>query len=55
MASQTTASLTVDVEDWYHIPSVCGSTFSRFRDVDEFFEKWNGRYDYLIGTIERVL
>ena len=55
MASQATASLTVDVEDWYHIPSVCGSTFSRFRDVDEFFEKWDGRYDYLTNSTERVL
>ena len=55
MASQATASLTVDVEDWYHIPSVCGSTFSQFRDVDEFFEKWDGRYDYLTNSTERVL
>jgi hypothetical protein len=47
MVSQGTASLTLDVEDWYHIPSVCGSAFSQFRDVDEFFEKWDGRYDYI--------
>ncbi|HQD27073.1 MAG TPA: polysaccharide deacetylase family protein [Methanoculleus thermophilus] len=55
MSTRGSASLTVDIEDWYHIPSVCGSTFSEFRDVDEFFEKWNGRYDYLTGTTERVL
>lgn len=55
MVSQATASLTVDVEDWYHIPSVCGSTFSQFQDVDEFFEKWDGRYDYLTASTERVL
>lgn len=48
-------SITVDVEDWYHIPSVCGSTFSVYRDVDEFFEKWEGRYDYLTGPTKRVL
>jgi len=55
MSTRGSASVTVDIEDWYHIPSVCGSTFSEFRDVDEFFEKWNGRYDYLTGTTERVL
>ena len=55
MASQATASLTVDIEDWYHIPSVCGSTFSHFQDVDEFFEKWDGRYDYLTNSTKRVL
>lgn len=55
MARQATASLTVDVEDWYHIPSVCGSTFSQFRDVEEFFEKWDSRYDYLTNSTERVL
>ena len=55
MSTRGSASLTVDIEDWYHIPSVCGSTFSEFRDVDEFFEKWNGRYDYLTNSTERVL
>ncbi|NYT18770.1 MAG: polysaccharide deacetylase family protein [Methanosarcinales archaeon] len=48
-------SITVDVEDWYHIPSVCGSTFSVYRDVDEFFEKWHNRYDYLSEPTKRVL
>ena len=50
-----TLSITVDVEDWYHIPSVTGSPFSVYRDVPEFFEKWNGRYDYLTGPTRRVL
>ncbi|MDI3541374.1 MAG: peptidoglycan-N-acetylglucosamine deacetylase [Candidatus Methanomethylophilaceae archaeon] len=50
-----TASLTIDVEDWYHIPSVCGSAFSEFRDVEEFFERWDGRYDYLTDVTKRVL
>ena len=48
-------SITVDIEDWYHIPSVCGSPFSKYKDVNEFFEKWDGRYDYLTGPTKRVL
>ena len=51
----SSASLTVDIEDWYHIPSVCGSTFSVFKDVEEFFKKWEGRYDYLSSNVEKVL
>jgi len=42
-----TLSITIDIEDWYHIPSVTGSPFSVYKDVDEFIEKWTGRYDYL--------
>lgn len=48
-------SITVDIEDWYHIPSVCGSDFSVYKDVKEFFEKWEGRYDYLSKPTKRVL
>ena len=48
-------AVTVDIEDWYHIPSVTGSPFSRFKDVDEFFTKWKGRYDYLSKPTWRVL
>jgi peptidoglycan/xylan/chitin deacetylase (PgdA/CDA1 family) len=47
--------VTVDIEDWYHIPSVCGSPFSVYRNVDEFFENWNDRYDYLTSPTRRVL
>jgi len=50
-----TLSITVDIEDWYHIPSVCGSPFSVYTDVNEFFEKWDGRYDYLSEPTKRVL
>lgn len=48
-------SITVDIEDWYHIPSVCGSPFSVFKNVNEFFEEWNSRYDYLTEPTKRVL
>lgn len=48
-------AVTVDVEDWYHVPSVTGSPFSRFKDVDEFFSSWKQRYDYLTQPTRRVL
>jgi len=48
-------SITVDIEDWYHIPSVTGSPFSVYRDAPEFFDKWKGRYDYLSEPTKRVL
>ena len=48
-------SITVDIEDWYHIPSVCGSSFSVYKNVNEFFEKWNKRYDYLSEPTRKIL
>lgn len=50
-----TLSVTVDIEDWYHIPSVTGSPFSVYRDTAEFFQRWEGRYDYLTEPTLRVL
>ena len=50
-----TLSITVDIEDWYHIPSVTGSPFSVYKDVNEFFKGWTGRYDYLTEPTKRVL
>jgi peptidoglycan/xylan/chitin deacetylase (PgdA/CDA1 family) len=48
-------SVTIDIEDWYHIPSVCSSPFSVYRNIDEFFENWNTSYDYLTEPTTRVL
>ncbi|HHV35524.1 MAG TPA: polysaccharide deacetylase family protein [Syntrophomonadaceae bacterium] len=48
-------SITVDLEDWYHIPSVCGSPFSVYDGVDDFFSRWRHRYDYLSEPTARVL
>lgn len=48
-------SITIDIEDWYHIPSVCGSPFSVYTDVNEFFRIWKDRYDYLSEPTKRVL
>ncbi len=56
LKSMNTLSITVDIEDWYHIPSVTGSPFSVYKDVNEFFERWTGRrYDYLTEPTKRVL
>lgn len=51
----STLSITVDIEDWYHIPSVTGSSFSVYKDTEEFFNKWKDRYDYLTKPTERLL
>ncbi len=48
-------SVTIDIEDWYHVPAVSGSSFSKFEDTSEFFEKWEGRYDYLTQPTMRTL
>lgn len=50
-----TLSVTIDIEDWYHVPSVCGSPFSIYKDADDFFEHWKGRYDYLSGPTKNLL
>jgi len=48
-------SVTVDIEDWYHIPSVCSSPYAVYRTVNEFFDKWEDRYDYLTEPTKRSL
>jgi peptidoglycan/xylan/chitin deacetylase (PgdA/CDA1 family) len=48
-------SVTVDIEDWYHIPSVCSSPYAVYRSVNEFFEKWEGKYDFLTEPTQRAL
>jgi len=48
-------AVSVDVEDWYHVPAVTGSSFSTFEDVSEFFDEWDGEYDYLTQSTYRTL
>ncbi len=48
-------SVTIDVEDWYHHPSVSGYTFSKYKNTDEFFKHWKGRYDYISKPTQRIL
>ena len=48
-------AVTVDVEDWYHVPAVTGSSFSEYNDVGEFLSEWNEEYDYLTEPTHRTL
>jgi len=48
-------SVTIDIEDWYHIPSVSGSSFSKYKDTEDFFSKWDGRFDYLTEPTMHIL
>lgn len=48
-------SVTLDIEDWYHVPAVCGSSFSKYRDTEEFFLNWKGWYDYLTEPTIQIL
>ncbi len=48
-------ALSVDVEDWYHVPAVTGSSFAKYDSVDHFFRSWEGRYDYLTKPTYRTL
>ncbi|MFP9062491.1 polysaccharide deacetylase family protein [Natrialbaceae archaeon A-chndr2] len=48
-------AVSVDVEDWYHVPAVTGSSFSTFNNVHEFFDEWEGEYDYLTQPTYRTL
>lgn len=47
--------VTIDIEDWYHIPSVCGSPFSVYPSVEEFFKAWKEKYDYLTAPTYNIL
>lgn len=48
-------AVSVDVEDWYHVPAVTGSSFSQYEDVQEFLEGWDEEYDYLTVPTLRTL
>jgi peptidoglycan/xylan/chitin deacetylase (PgdA/CDA1 family) len=48
-------AVSVDVEDWYHVPAVTGSSFSEYDDVGEFLSEWNDEYDYLTEPTHRTL
>jgi peptidoglycan/xylan/chitin deacetylase (PgdA/CDA1 family) len=55
MSGKSMLAVSVDIEDWYHTPSVTGSLFSRYKDVKGFFDKWQDRYDYLSAPTNTVL
>ncbi len=54
MSKNNKIFLSVDLDDWYHTPAITGSSFSIYKTVDEFFQHWNEKFDYIIfrGLIE---
>ncbi|RQG96188.1 DUF3473 domain-containing protein [Natrarchaeobius oligotrophus] len=52
---ESALAVSVDVEDWYHVPAVTGSSFSAYEDVHEFFDDWDDEYDYLTEPTHRTL
>jgi peptidoglycan/xylan/chitin deacetylase (PgdA/CDA1 family) len=48
-------AVTVDIEDWYHLPPVTGAPKSTFCDVPMFHDKWKSRFDYLSKPTIQVL
>jgi peptidoglycan/xylan/chitin deacetylase (PgdA/CDA1 family) len=53
--TESQLAVSVDVEDWYHVPAVTGSSFSEYDDVGEFLSEWNEEYDYLTEPTHRTL
>lgn len=47
--------ISIDVEDWYHIPPMSGTPASKYKDVDDFRKNWSGRYDYITEPTKRTL
>ncbi|MFW5919776.1 MAG: polysaccharide deacetylase family protein [Halanaeroarchaeum sp.] len=54
-AHEAPLAVSVDVEDWYHVPAVTGSSFSAYESVHEFFAEWEEPYDHLTEPTERTL
>ncbi|MDS0475700.1 polysaccharide deacetylase family protein [Natrinema sp. 1APR25-10V2] len=54
-SDESALAVSVDVEDWYHVPAVTGSSFSEYEDVHEFFDEWDDEYDYLTEPTHRTL
>lgn len=51
----TALALSVDLEDWYHAPTVSGAPFSPYESAPEFLESWDHEYDYLTRPTHRTL
>ncbi len=48
-------AFSIDMDDWYHSPLVCGANFSHFPSVSKFFAEWQGRYDYITESTKKLL
>lgn len=55
MTEGSPLAVTVDVEDWYHVPAVSGAPFSPHASAPAFLDEWEGRYDYLTEATHRTL
>lgn len=60
MSDNSKIALSFDVEDWYHTPAITGSSFAKYKTVEDFFLNWKGEYDclsdgfnYLINTLDK--
>ena len=45
----------MDLDDWYHTPLVAGANFSHYPTVDDFFNSWKDRYDYVSEPSYKLL
>ena len=48
-------AFSIDLDDWYHTPLVSGANFSKFKDVNSFFNSWKGRFDYVTFPALKLL
>ncbi|WP_121820251.1 polysaccharide deacetylase family protein [Halostella salina] len=55
MSEASKLAVSVDVEDWYHVPTVSGAPFSPYPSASEFLDSWDGKYDYLTSPTKRTL
>jgi peptidoglycan/xylan/chitin deacetylase (PgdA/CDA1 family) len=55
VTEQNKLAISVDVEDWYHVPAVSGAPFSPYDSAPEFLESWDKKYDYLTKPTRRTL
>jgi peptidoglycan/xylan/chitin deacetylase (PgdA/CDA1 family) len=48
-------AVSVDVEDWYHVPTVSGAPFSPYQSAPDVLAAWDGEYDHLTEPTQRTL
>jgi peptidoglycan/xylan/chitin deacetylase (PgdA/CDA1 family) len=49
-------ALSFDIEDWYHIASITGSSFSLYKNLDDFLgNSQRAPYDCITGEVLRIL
>lgn len=55
MTEQSKLAVTVDIEDWYHLPAISGAPFSPFESSIDFLKSWEEEFDYLTKPTIRTL